>query len=100
MVVDKIKLVKTSSKIVLVNIGLLVGCVGMLFVVPPQTSLKIYGLICVITIALINIVVFPRLSQNRASVSSLRSKKMNQGLVFVWVLFALSLALTWWLKHR
>jgi hypothetical protein len=54
---------KTAVKISIVNVGLFLGCIVALFLVPPTTPTTTFCVVCLSTILIANIVVFvvPRL---------------------------------------
>jgi hypothetical protein len=92
---------KTIYKIILVNLGALVGYVAALFTLPYNTSFTLLGVMLLITLVLINVAVFvlPGYRRKR-SIPSADPKFTTAKLIIIWVLALLGLLWNWSLWHH
>jgi len=89
---------KTVYRIILVNGMTLIACAAVAYTV-PTTSIRAYGIICLLTFAVMNtFFVWPRF--RKPSDPEKPPAKLSMGRVlFVCAMFLLSLALLWLQRH-
>ena len=87
-------IMKPIYRVILVNGCTLIACLGMVYALPPTMSLRVYGIICLLTFALINGLAFgwPR---DRISSDSLKPSRTSSiiKIILIWALFLMSLGL-------
>ena len=82
-------MVKKRYLFPLINTAALIGCAAALFVVPPDTSLKLYLFVCLGVIAAINVALAYRLRNRQPGVAPKPADKFSS--VVVWIGFGIFL---------
>jgi uncharacterized membrane-anchored protein len=85
---------KPIYRVILVNGCTFVACLGMVYAFPPTMSLRAYGIICLLTFALMNGLAFgwPRDHISSDSLKPSRTSSIIK-VILIWVLFLMSLGL-------
>jgi len=75
------------KKALVINIGVLAGCIFALYLTPPAALLWVFALACIVVTAAINLAVFlgPRFRKNTGALAKTRPSRM----VEVWIILAL-----------
>jgi amino acid transporter len=92
---------RTIYKIILVNLGALIGFVAVLFTIPGDTSYTLLGFILLGTLGVINVAAFvwPRYRKSRGTEKA-DSKFTTIKLIAIWIIFLLGLLWNWSLWHH
>ncbi len=91
---------KTIYKVILLNFASVIGCVGTVILVAPETSRGMCAVLCLVTLLVMNGTFFYRL-RNRTSraVGETAPRSTTGRVIFVWAIFLLSLAAVWMERH-
>jgi hypothetical protein len=92
---------KFALKVILVNLGALVGFFLVLFTVPSGTSFTLLGVACGTALVAVNIAVFvwPRYRRRETAAGEKRGVS-TAVVILTWLIFLLGLAWNWYGWHR
>jgi amino acid transporter len=92
---------KTAYKVILVNLGTLVGCGIVALTLPPDTSAALFGSICLFTLIVMNsaIIIWPRFRKSRG-VDQPSSKSTTAKVIAILVIFIVGLIVNWVMWHH
>jgi hypothetical protein len=93
---------KTVYKVILINFASLIGCVTSVVLIAPQMSLRMSGVLCLVTLAVMNAVFlrwYARGGDNRGFETS-RPKSTGTGSLILAILaFLLTTVIAWMEWH-